>query len=370
MNIELVDDLEDLAPYLQDWRSLASSPMQSPEWMLAWWAAYKTSRDQLLVLVVTDDDSHITKKTVVGLAPLCISNRWGLGSTVRLLGSGDACTDLQQILAASGHQLNVSKAVASFLLNMKTHTWTVCDFDGVPGDCESILAFMECLQEANCSLDERQLESTWRLNLDDGWPGFLTGMSKTQRKQIRNLANRFDKSDDMRIEYVSTSDKFPDAFTTLAQLHQARWAQEEKAGCFADPRFTAFLSAAATDLAARGHAFIATLFLEDQAVACQLILHDENGYYVYQSGRSPQHDSRSVGRIQNIAMIRDACDKDVSFVDYLRGDEIYKARLGAVAKTCNRIRAVTPQLLPQLADGTTSLGREIKRTVMKLVGAS
>ena len=109
--------------------------------------------------------------------------------------------------------------------------------------------------------------------------------------------------------------------------------------------------------------------LEDagRPVAAQLFLKDvesasapAQSLYLYQSGRDPANDQMRVGRILALATIREACHRGVDSIDYLRGDEIYKARMGAQPAECWRVRAIAPTTTGRLRYGVWCLGQSLK----------
>jgi hypothetical protein len=51
----------------------------------------------------------------------------------------------------------------------------------------------------------------------------------------------------------------------------------------------------------------------------------------------------------------------LQFIDYLRGDEIYKARLGAVPARCLRQRFIPPSILPRFRHGVRLISRQVKQ---------
>ncbi len=363
IRLEVIDQTAKLAPFMEFWSRHAPSPMQSPEWLQAWWASHGSSRTQLCVVVVRTAD-HQT----IGLAPFYMRDNWTEGRSIRFLGSGRACGDFQTLLSAPEHAAAVGKAIGDWLLaNQSELNWSLLELEGVTDNDPAIGALASRLRRGRCSQYEVDLESTWRLDVTKGWAGFHEGMSKTQRRQTRNLVNRFDKNNDLQVRFVQEPAELHWALSVCVDLHQRRWQAAEEPGCFADSRFHRFIEFACAEMAAQNAISFAVLEDRGVPIACHFYLNDAAGNkYMYQSGRDPAREAEGVGRILNAIAVREACEAGIQFIDFLRGDETYKSRLGATPTRCLRLRLVPPTLLPRLRHGLRTITRQVKHKVERL----
>lgn len=363
LQVKVVSDPHELAPYMSFWRAHAPTPLQTPAWLLAWWQAFASHNTRLSILIV-----QTAAGEVIGLAPFYLRDHWTDGKTLRFLGSGRACTDFQTLLTAPGREAEVGTFIGQWLTGSHHElNWGIVELEGIQRDDAAVLALVEALQQARCQPYESQLESTWRLDLSGGWQGYLDGLSRTQRSQTRNLVNRYDKNDDWTMRIAGQLDELPDALQHCIDLHQKRWTAVGEPGCFADPRFTKFIQLACQQQAHDRRIRLA--LFEDQGVpvACHLFLLDSAGNrYMYQSARDPARHAERVGQILNALEIRQAADEGAGFIDFLRGDEIYKRRAGAVAADCLRVRVVAPRLIPRVRHGLRALGKSMNQQVIAL----
>ncbi|MCA9129298.1 MAG: GNAT family N-acetyltransferase, partial [Planctomycetales bacterium] len=159
-----------------------------------------------------------------------------------------------------------------------------------------------------------------------------------------------------------SADSMRKSIASLKTLHQQRWESSGRSGCFSDERFESFLVATSERFAERQQCKVFSLHAEDVPIASQLVLCNPDEYYVYQTGRDPNWESQSIGRLLNLLVIRQACQQSVRFLDYLRGNEIYKHRLGAAPSDCVRYRLIPPRWLPQVLHRATQFGRTIKHS--------
>ncbi len=361
--VEIVDHSDQLTPCLEFWARHAPTPLQSPEWLLAWWSAFESPGTKLCVVVVRNDDHQI-----IGLAPFYLRDNWTEGRSLRFLGSGRACSDFQTILSAPGQSATVGQAIGHWLLANRTAlNWSLLELEGVTDNEVALNALTEQLRIGRCTQQVTELENTWRLDVTRGWSGFHAGMSKTQRRQTRNLVNRFDKRDDWQVRVVRDSAEWRWALAVCVDLHQRRWQSSGQPGCFADQRFHRFIALACEKMISQQAISFAVLEECGIPIACHLYLHDAAGNrYMYQSGRDPNREDECIGRILNAVSVRDACDAGIAFIDFLRGDEIYKHRLGALPSRCLRLRIVPPAMLPQLRQGARTISRNIKQRFERL----
>ncbi len=361
--LKVIQDPHALSQVSAFWRDQARTPLQSPEWMLAWWQAMGGPNSELCVLVANADDGQ-----TVGLAPLFLREGWADGRSLRFLGSGRACGDFQTVLASPGHEVSVGAFFGEYLLEAQPKlNWSLLELEGTSPDDAAVNALVSALKRGRCFEQTSPLEHTWRLHLTNGWDSFLDGLSKTQRRQTRNWVNRFDKTDHWRVRIVEEAEHIPAALEQLVELHQRRWTAVGEPGCFADSRFKRFVENASQSLAAYGRVSIALFEEHGQPIACQFYLKDAAGnLYMYQTGRDPERDADGIGRIFNAVAVREACRRGVAYIDFLRGDEIYKGRLGAKPSVCLRQRLIAPALLPRIRNGVKTVGRSVRSRVKTL----
>ncbi|QDV24958.1 GNAT family N-acetyltransferase [Aureliella helgolandensis] len=362
MNAEIVCRTVELAEYTEQWRRLAQTPLQSPEWLLNWWDAYSSPVATLNTLTVCSPSGQL-----LGLAPLYFRDSWGMGRTLRFLGSGEACSDFQSILCVPGYETPVAAAISQALIDSSGDGgWGICEFEGV-GTHDPVLGqVVKNLQTAGYSLDTKQLESTWRVDLQGDWDQVVGRMCKSMRRQTRSLLKQFDGSEALKLTWSDSPTEFAQAFETLQDLHQQRWEQAGKEGCFASSRFSKFTKAACQALHAKRQCSIATLVADQTPVASSLLLHGAQGNYVYQTGRDPNFPTQRYGTMLNALLLREMQHRQFQFVDFLRGNEVYKDRLGAVPSECVRIRVVAPRILPRLRYGAWMLGSRLRRNALAL----
>lgn len=367
--LEVIDCEATVQQLRGQWSRLAAgaTPMQSPEWMLAWWRAQKTSQDRLAIITVRSSTGEL-----IGLLPWYRQTRLALGTTLRFLGAGRAASDYQTVLCQSGTEEVVVDTLAQWLCGQlrcpeaagrtaPALRWDLLDLEGVSAGDAKMQTLLDKLAARGHVTHFRPTESTWRIDLSGGWDGFMSRQSKTQRSQTRNFVNRFDKSDDLRLRVASEELPHADALVAaLIELHQLRWQAVGVEGTFTDPRMKSFFQEAMREMIAGGLANVVVLERSGRPVAAQAWLVQGGSIYAYQSGRDPAEDANRVGRIANSVALRWACAQGFQAIDYLRGDEGYKAKMRAEPTPSYRVRVVARASVPVLRHKLWLACREAK----------
>lgn len=113
------------------------------------------------------------------------------------------------------------------------------------------------------------------------------------------------------------------------ELHQRRHESLYQYGCFTSSAFYRFLSEVVDHFCGTDHLYLGELAIDGQMAAAAVGLLFDNVNYIYQCGMSPDLAHHSPGWLMNIFVVEHAIRNRLTDVDYLCGDEPYKARLGA-----------------------------------------
>jgi CelD/BcsL family acetyltransferase involved in cellulose biosynthesis len=328
-----IHSASDLDAFRDAWRDLAAdAPMRSPEWLLEWWRYYAAPDDELCVLLF-----HEPGGPLVGLAPIYIQSV-GKRATVRLLGSGDACTNHTTWLAAAGWETRVGVEVAHFLLDYKPG-WDRVLFESVDADDLAINTTVASLVENGCLLRKTPLLNCWKITLPSTWDDYLMMLSRTHRNRCRKQQREFFESGRVQLRQVISEADFSEGFEIMLKLHAARWGEATKPeGVFSDQRFRAFHETVARELLARKQLRLAWLECDGEPVAVEYQFVDEKAVYAYQAGMDPSVSEFPAGNLSIMAAIQFAIAQGCESFDLSRGDEPYKANWRATPTACHDIR--------------------------------
>ena len=83
--------------------------------------------------------------------------------------------------------------------------------------------------------------------------------------------------------------------------------------------------------------------------------------YFYQGGIDPQRLSEKPGHLITAAMVKRAIEQGGRAIDFLRGDEPYKAHFRAVARPLLALHVVPDRTMSRLRNQLWLAGRSVKR---------
>ncbi len=358
-SLEIIETESAARTLTYDWQHLnLPSAMQSPTWALNWWNAFRTPADSLMILTFRDRSGSL-----IGLAPWYRRHSLITGSTLRMLGDNRACSDFQSVLCRTDAESEVIECLVAWLggkIEPRTR-WDLLDFDGVSSGDPVMNNFLNAMASKGHVIHRRTPTNTWRLPLDGAWDRFLAKQSKSQRNQIRNFINRFEKGGyELRLASAHES-QIDTLIQQTVDLHQMRWKACGHPGCFSDPRMHKFFVDVMRAMIQEGTGDVAVMTREGRPVAAHAWTTHEHVAFGYQCGRDPSEDANRVGRISQAAVLRVLCEQGMTAMDFLRGDEHYKQQLRGVPTGCQRVRVVARARMPMIRHNLWLACRDIKQ---------
>jgi CelD/BcsL family acetyltransferase involved in cellulose biosynthesis len=367
MRVFCLKTLAELAPYADDWDRLAAGvPFRSWTWLSHWWRHYGPLGDadglrtSLAVLCLFDDADAL-----VGIAPWYLDCSAMRGRVLRSLGSGEVCSDYLGVLCQPTREEAVVGALADYLVENALDDgpdalrWDLLELDGVDAGDRPTSALADDLAAARCSVHRQANLSCWRLELPTSWESYFASLGKHLRRDARRLEREL-QAKRVTLRAATRLDELPRALDILVDLHQRRRKALGERGCFASPRFLAFHRDVLPELLRRGMVQLYWLEFEGRPAAAEYHLAGGGVLYVYQSGMEPELLELKPGYLINLMIVRQAIERGYRAYDFLRGDEPYKARLGARQRPGVKYRIVPPRAAAQLRHNLWQAGRNVK----------
>jgi CelD/BcsL family acetyltransferase involved in cellulose biosynthesis len=252
-----------------------------------------------------------------GLVPLTLH-----GSRLSLAGEADLTDYHTPLGSSSGTAL--AAAVASLPKG------TSIALDSLPQEAATVVA--ESLQAAGLETRVEQHNIAAVLRLPDSFDTYLAGLAKKERHEFRRKRRRFDNE----LGTGVVERRFgPEAVALFAKLH--RLSSGDKGAFMTEPMEEFFLS---LHLEAGG---VIDVLLDGSGRPASAVFsfEDENGFYLYNSAFEPELRKHSPGNVMLSHLIERAIGDGVPIFDFLKGDETYKLRLGAVPRPLFVVTAET-----------------------------
>lgn len=360
-----------LAPLLADadrWDALAGGiPFRESSWISTWWRIFGDDLEPY-VLVARDGRDEIC-----GILPL-YRERAGLPCRkLRIMGDGNTCSDFLSVLARS------PEAAADVASEMGAHLtavsgdahdgWDLIEIDGISEGDAGMNALADAMRQRGVTLHACSRHHTWFQTCAQSWQQYLDSLSRQRRSQTGRFVRRLEKSPEMSLVQPDSREAVYRAVDSLIEMHQRRWQQVGEPGSYATAEARQFLHDVADSFFHRGRLNLVTLMLAGRPIGAALHLIGGGGrLYCYSTGNDPDHANSKPGNIITSKVLWDAHHSDADGVEYLRGDELYKQRLGAEPKRLLQLRAFAPGWLPRLRHVAWSTGFELKQFARRRTG--
>ncbi len=300
-------------------RSSVQKVFLTPQWQQLCWD-FREPGASLHLLTVRDGDG------LLAIAPLKL-----VGETLTFLGDPNT-TDYGDFLVCKDAPLE--QVYHCLFEAVNALGWRTLDLWGLQEVSPTLARMKEMTRAAGWSVSVRQEEVVPYLELPDSWEGYLEGMDKKQRHELRRKIRRLSEAGQVMFSHVSDAAGLETALEVLMGLMAA--SREDKAS-FLNERHTAFFRALAPVMFSAGYLKLFFLMLDGRRVAGVLCFDSGGQYQLYNSGYDPAYAPLSVGLLSKVFCLQDAISSGRRVFDFMRGGEVYKYRLGAKNASVNRL---------------------------------
>jgi hypothetical protein len=241
--------------------------------------------------------------------------------------------------------------------------WDLLEINGVDAQDGPVSRLVGHLVDRGCTVDSRGGMNCWRIELPPTWDEYLGMLSKSHRKQIRCLERQMFQSGRAALRTVRCQNELSHSVDILAYLHQRRRQSLGEPGRFASDRFAAFHRDVMPMMLAAGRLQLHWLEIDGRPVAAEYHLTGEGITYAYQSGIDPEFIECEPGRLITMATLKQAIEQGGRAMDFLRGDEPYKAHFRASPRPGLATRIVPPRAAARWRNGLWLAGRRVKHWI-------
>jgi CelD/BcsL family acetyltransferase involved in cellulose biosynthesis len=372
VKVELITTTASLAALEHGWDRLAGNPFCNWDWLEAWWRHYSGTigcdrgAAQLFTLCVYDENGALA-----AVAPWYLKRSAARGRVLRFLGCGEVWSDHLTVPCREGLQGAVAEALARWLnpqpgelcqgAAQSAPRWDLLDLRGIDAEDAVLTPLAQHLAARGCSIRRQQDEHCWQIHLPDHWESYLKMLSKSHRKQLRQLERRYFDTGHAVLHTVQNEDDLQRAWPIMTGLHQKRLQSLGEKGCFSSPVFAAFHRAVAARMLARNRLHLHWLELAGRPIAAEYHLAQDGVIYAYQGGIDPAALGHEPGRLITMAALQRAIRQGYRAFDFLRGDEPYKAHWRATPRPALRLQVIARRASAQLRYGLCNVPASSKQ---------
>jgi CelD/BcsL family acetyltransferase involved in cellulose biosynthesis len=204
------------------------------------------------------------------------------------------------------------------------------DLDSLPLEAAEPVA--KGLEHAGLQAEVEQHAVAAVLDLPNTFEGYLEAIGKKQRHEVRRKRRRYEEL--VGEVHYETHHGDGAAFDEFVRLHRLSGGAK---GRFMTPEHEEFFRC----LIATPGWRIEMLRIPDteRAAACLFVFVDDSGMFLYNSAYDPDLHDASPGVAILGSAIERSIEERLPRFDFLKGDEIYKFRLGAESRALYRVTA-------------------------------
>jgi CelD/BcsL family acetyltransferase involved in cellulose biosynthesis len=325
VQVSRLSTLSEIDALEHDWHDLERrcrgvTPFMTWEWCSAVARHYVDGRP-LWVMTLRDGDG------LVGIAPFAETRVAGL-RVLRVLASGlgaYSMADYQDLLLAEGREEEAVNALCDDLAQRRG--WDVLHIQELPAASATSRRLMEAAMLRRWPVALQTGSDVHMLPVSGSWDEYRATLSRSTRNDGGRLTRKLVA--EHAASFTSVDGDPEDvrrAMGDLFDLHTRRWQSVGKPGIFRTQRRRRFDHEVASRFAHRGMLRLSLLRSEDRTIAINYGFQRDGVQYHYAGGfdPSPKWDRLRLGMLLDLYIIRDAFERGVTRVDFLRGDGHYK----------------------------------------------
>lgn len=292
-------------------------PFLTPEWMgISFMYFFREGQLRLYALEESGE--------LVGIFPLAVKS---VDSVIHVTTTSYfEVTDYIDIIVSQRHRRAFIDHVYQDLFGLSLGKGFVMDLPGIPGNSPTLWALRNLAKEMNLEYRQMELTRAPYLALPETFEDYLFSLKSKDRHEIRRKVSRAQRKANLEFEVFTEPWDVSQGMEDFYMLFSLSSAEKRS---FLKPEMEAFFSEVFTMMASRGWIRLYFLKANGQRVATFLTIDYKNSFYLYNSGYNPDFHALSPGVVLLTYIIEDAIDLKREKIDFLRGKETYKYKMGA-----------------------------------------
>jgi CelD/BcsL family acetyltransferase involved in cellulose biosynthesis len=323
----------DLATQWNDLLAVSTThvPFLRCEYLAEWWTTRGGGEwpdDSQLVVITAHEDGHL-----LGIAPLFIAEHEG-EKKLLLLGSIEISDYLDLICRAENLE-RFSAELLRFLHEtyIAAGVLNTIDLYNIVEDSPTLTALQKAAAELGLAYEDEKLQHSPYITLPGDWESYLLQLDKKQRHEIRRKMRRVGEGQEQVEVYITREPgKLEDDMDDFLELMQ----QDEEKAEFLSPLMQVQMKAAMRCAYEEDCLQLAFLVIDGQKAAAYFNFDFLDRIWVYNSGLDLRYSAYSPGWVLLSNLLQMAIAQGKTEFDFMRGDEGYKYKFGAVDRFVKR----------------------------------
>ncbi|HEX2979521.1 MAG TPA: GNAT family N-acetyltransferase, partial [Anaerolineaceae bacterium] len=329
INYELIRTEAELESLSGEWNALlAESAIHVPflrhEYLNTWWQTRGGGEwpdDARLAVVAARRDGQL-----IGLAPFFQATNRDSRPALLLLGSIEI-SDYLDVISRPADLEAFLGGLLPFLAEADLPRWDLFDGYNFLEDSPTLPHLERAARGLGWEYTVERLQHSPHIPLPGDWETYLAGIDKKQRHEVRRKMRRLEAADVPTRWYIVSDgadiDAEADAFLELM-------SQDPEKQSFLTERMRRQMRESIRTAFEQGYLQLAFLEINGEKAAAYYNFDYENRIWVYNSGIDNRFREYSAGWVLTGYLLQWANENKRAEFDFLRGDEEYKYRFGAV----------------------------------------
>lgn len=306
---------EELAQLKSEWAQLLAHqpepvPFQHPTWQQVWLDEFQDGRE-LVLLSVRDGEE------LAGVAPLLRD-----GAMLALVGHYSICDYMDFVV----DEEQCRDVFAALFDHLAGEQWDAMELRGIRAGSTTLSELAAVAENTGMVVERKEEAVAPRVELPGDWEEYVSSLKKKHRHELRRKLRNLQTEGDLQLHAYTTVGEVEEHLPVLLRFMVD--SREDKAR-FMSEQMGLFFHNATKALAEEGLIRLYELELDGKAVASVLCFDQGGQLYMYNSGYDPDYAPLSVGVVSKAMCVQGAIEAGKHCIDFLRGDEDYKYRLGA-----------------------------------------
>ncbi|PIR62633.1 MAG: hypothetical protein COU65_02390 [Candidatus Pacebacteria bacterium CG10_big_fil_rev_8_21_14_0_10_42_12] len=317
---QLLEESKKISDLTEEWsilqaKSLTKTVFQTQVFQSTWWETL--GQGKRILIAIRNEENQL-----VALAPTFLHDNSGV-SQLSLLGCVNV-SDYLDVLVVDDENENVESIYSSILSAVDQIPWDKLFWCSLP-EKSVTRAYLKKFFAEKGSLNESIQDAVPVIYLPQTWEEYLVSVGRKQRHEIRRKER---KLGEVQHEYIVLENPSGSDVEDFIELHKQSSHEKNE---FWDDNHLRFFRNLIPALASDNRVKLFFLKVEGVRVASMLAFDEPESLALYNSGfSSGTHDELSIGSNLIAYTIRYAIEQKKQTYDFLRGDEAYKFRFGAI----------------------------------------
>lgn len=317
-------DWDQLAPR---WRALvaharpAAAPFLAPEFARAWWSVFGPQAGVDLEILPVEEQGAL-----IGVAPLARNGR-----SAHWIGDHEVA-DYMGAVAAPGREPALADALFDHLERSGLRS---LDLRGLDAHAPLAPALETAAQQRGWTAERSQEAVCPVVDLEGGWDAYLDRLRSRDRREVRRKLRPLRQLRSAVQFDVLQGREAADQLPLLLQMMSG--SRGDKAQFLTQPMEQFFLALGQT-MTEHGWLRLHRLSVSGEPAAMVLCWETADELLLYNSGFDARFRDLNAGLASKVLCLRDAAQRRLRYVNFLRGDEPYKFELGGRPRAVERLQ--------------------------------